>query len=172
MIQYQAYTVLTQADIKNYLRFWHRWAQRKAYFRMIFVLAVMFIALLTFTILWDGFSLAAFQKYSVFWGLFLGVVYVFYALHRIDAKRAQVLTKYSFLRIFRDDAIESILPDVYQRFEYAAVQSLCHQNHCWYLVMSVNTVIILPERSFTQGDPAAFGTFIAEKTGLEVKEIK
>ena len=32
-------------------------------------------------------------------------------------------------------------------------------------------VFILPERCFTQGDPAAFGRFMAEKTGLTVKEI-
>ena len=32
--------------------------------------------------------------------------------------------------------------------------------------------IVIPERCFIQGDPAAFGAFLAEKTGLEVKEIK
>ena len=31
---------------------------------------------------------------------------------------------------------------------------------------------ILPERSFTKGEPAAFGPYTAEKTGKEMKEIK
>lgn len=41
----------------------------------------------------------------------------------------------------------------------------------YYLFVSRNQPFIFPEHCFTQGDPAAFGAFISEKTGLEVKEV-
>lgn len=41
----------------------------------------------------------------------------------------------------------------------------------YYLFISRTQPFILPSHCFTQGDPAAFGAFLAEKTGLEVKEL-
>ena len=42
----------------------------------------------------------------------------------------------------------------------------------YYCYIAKKMAIVIPERCFIQGDPAAFGAFLAEKTGLEVKEIK
>ena len=57
-------------------------------------------------------------------------------------------------------------------FAYTAYCNLAYCRGTWYLYLNKRQAQILPERCFTQGDPAAFGAFIAEKTGLEVKEIK
>ena len=58
------------------------------------------------------------------------------------------------------------------KFAYSAFKELYHSEGAYYLYIDKAHAVVLPERCFTQGDPAAFGPFIAEKTGLEVKEIK
>ena len=58
------------------------------------------------------------------------------------------------------------------KFAYSAFKELYHSEGAYYMYIDKAHAAVLPERCFTQGDPAAFGPFIAEKTGLEVKEIK
>ena len=57
-------------------------------------------------------------------------------------------------------------------FGYDAYCDLVHYRDTYYLYIDKRKAQIVPERCFTQGDPAAFGRFMAEKTGLTVKEIK
>ena len=57
-------------------------------------------------------------------------------------------------------------------YEYGAIENAYHYNDAYYLFINRQQALVIPERCFTQGEPAAFGAFIAEKTGLEVKEIK
>ena len=56
-------------------------------------------------------------------------------------------------------------------FGYDAYCDLVHYRDTYYLYIDKRKAQIVPERCFTQGDPAAFGSFMAEKTGLTVKEI-
>ena len=57
-------------------------------------------------------------------------------------------------------------------YTWNAFQELYHSGRAYYLYIDRAHAIVLPERSFTLGEPAAFGPFVAEKTGLEMKEIK
>ena len=57
-------------------------------------------------------------------------------------------------------------------YTWAAFRELYHSKGVYYLFIDANHAMILPERSFTQGEPAAFGPYMAEKTGQEMKEIK
>ena len=57
-------------------------------------------------------------------------------------------------------------------YTWSAFQELYHSKGVYYLYIDRLHAMILPERSFTQGEPAAFGPYIAEKTGQEMKEIK
>ena len=57
-------------------------------------------------------------------------------------------------------------------YQYGAFDSLYHGKGAFYLYLNRQQALVIPERCFTQGEPAAFGAFLAEKTGLEVKEIK
>ena len=56
-------------------------------------------------------------------------------------------------------------------FGYDAYCDLVHYRDTYYLYIDKRKAQIVPERCFTQGDPAAFGAFLTEKTGLTVKEI-
>ncbi len=57
-------------------------------------------------------------------------------------------------------------------YQYGAFDSLYHEKGAYYLYLNRQQALVIPERCFTQGDPAAFGPFLTEKTGLEIKEIK
>ena len=57
-------------------------------------------------------------------------------------------------------------------YQYGAFDSLYHGVGAFYLYLNRQQALVIPERCFTQGDPAAFGAFLAGKTGLEVREIK
>ena len=57
-------------------------------------------------------------------------------------------------------------------YQYGAFDSLYHGEGAFYLYLNRQQALVIPERCFTQGDPAAFGAFLAGKTGLEVREIK
>ncbi len=55
---------------------------------------------------------------------------------------------------------------------YSAICDIVHCRDTYFLYVNKRRATILPERCFTEGDPAAFGAFLAEKTGLKLKEIK
>ena len=73
---------------------------------------------------------------------------------------------------FNDDEVLTGADHMSGRYAYTAFRELYRSRDAYYLYIDKGHAVILPERCFTQGDPAAFGRFIAEKTGLEVKEIK
>ena len=55
---------------------------------------------------------------------------------------------------------------------YSWIKRITHGLGIYLLWHSRTQFVTLPERCFTEGDPAAFGSFIEEKTGLKLKEIK
>lgn len=58
------------------------------------------------------------------------------------------------------------------QYDYSAFEQLYHYRGGYYLYINRQTALLIPERCYTQGDPAAFGSFISEKTGLQVEEVK
>ena len=73
---------------------------------------------------------------------------------------------------FRDSGVETGTESAVKIHTYFAFSELCHSGRTYYLYVDRAHAFVLPERCFTQGEPAAFGPFIAEKTGLKMKEIK
>ena len=56
-------------------------------------------------------------------------------------------------------------------YQYSGFDSVYHSHGAYYLFINRQQALVIPERCFVEGDPAAFGAFLAEKTGLEVKEL-
>lgn len=54
---------------------------------------------------------------------------------------------------------------------YAAFTKLVEDRKRYFLFVQKHAAYILPKSDFTEGDPAEFGAFIAEKTGLKVKRV-
>ncbi len=50
-----------------------------------------------------------------------------------------------------------------------AIESVYCWRNCYFLYLDKQRLQILPFRDFTEGDPASFGAFISEKTGLPVQ---
>ena len=167
--RFKTSTVLSEAEYKAFVHLVRHVVNRKAYVRYICLLAIEFILLLFLTIWSEGLSLAGFQRYWLLWGLFTGMVFSLYAQIRVSYRDYRVVQNVRFERAFYDDAFESIQEHVYQRIEYAAIISIYHGKGC-YFFMSKFINVILPERCFVEGDPAAFGAFLEEKTGLKVKK--
>ena len=56
--------------------------------------------------------------------------------------------------------------------QYSAFLRLTENRKYFFLFIQKHSAYMLPKDQFTQGDPAEFGVFIAEKTGLEIKRVK
>lgn len=83
---------------------------------------------------------------------------------------------------FEENGISFSTGEDTERYAYAEISEVLHSdaNLSYYLFLEHEDgelgrqrfSFIFPERCFTQGEPAAFGPFMADKTGLQVKEIK
>ena len=75
---------------------------------------------------------------------------------------------------FSEEQFECTARNVKAQYNYGAIRELWYSksHSTFYLFMDKKSAIIVPERCFTQGDPAAFSAFLSGKTGLEVKEMK
>ena len=74
--------------------------------------------------------------------------------------------------LFGESGVRTGTGEATSIYTWPAFRELYHSKGVYYLFIDTNHAMILPERSFTQGEPAAFGPWIAEKTGKEMKEIK
>ena len=59
-----------------------------------------------------------------------------------------------------------------KRTRYEDVTGLFHSGDAWFVTLDNSRGYIFTQRGFVEGDSAAFGAFLEEKTGLEMKEIK
>ena len=71
--------------------------------------------------------------------------------------------------MFEEDGIRR---DSGERFRYEDVTGLFHSGDAWFVTLKNSRGYIFTLRGFVEGDPAAFGAWIADKTGLVMKEIK
>ena len=171
-MRFEVSSDLNQKDLKNYSHLWRFGVKRADTMRYLALIVILFILTLFLTISAEGTILDGMRRFSVIWALVIASAWSYYAQIRISDRGLGVLLRTKPLRIFTDEAIESVLTNAYQRFSYSTVSAVYHSKGTYYLLLTLNTVMILPERCFTQGDPAAFGAFVTEKTGLEIKEIK
>lgn len=100
-------------------------------------------------------------------------VAVVFLLPRIQAySMAKIYRKLGTTEmIFGDDQVWVQNTSVNAQYQYSAFLSVYHGKDAFYLYIYRQQAILIPERCFTEGDPANFGAFISEKTGLECKEI-
>ena len=56
-------------------------------------------------------------------------------------------------------------------YSYQAFQDIVRYRQTYYLYIDKRKAMIVPERCFTEGDPAAFGVFLKQKTGITIRDI-
>ena len=167
-------------DLLCFHRFYRRtYEKRQVVFRLFWLIVIALCALYLLrqfflypqigVIRWLGLI------YSV-WA-FCFIVYLLFVRDRFRAKKVLKERKEKSGDVFvsfEDEEICSTAKSAKAQYRYETIEAIwrSRSHSTYYLVLGRRDVIILPERCFTQGDPAAFGAFIAGKTGLEVKEIK
>ena len=171
------FEVKTELDKKDFLAFYR--LNQKAHARFAYILgrvfsvaAVVLLIVLTGVIavyrLWDDMEVirpfGLFALVLIAWPL----VNHFLVSQMYKANSSVLKGDYRF----GDDEVQADMNHMSGQYGYSAFCELWHSQGVYYLYIDKGHAFILPERCFTQGDPAAFGRFIAEKTGIEVKEIK
>lgn len=83
---------------------------------------------------------------------------------------------------FEENGISLSSGEETERYGYGEISEVLHSSAdmAYYLFLehedgdlgSQRFSFIFPERCFSRGEPTAFGSFMSEKTGLEVTEIK
>ena len=93
---------------------------------------------------------------------------------RITAKISQKMylknTGTQYVTI-NDEGIFSVNKKTEEKYFFSGICAIYHGGDTYFLLIDKNHAIVLPERSFTWGDPDDLAAFITEKTGLEIKEI-
>ena len=108
--------------------------------------------------------------YYVLMLVFLAIYYVFRevrvrgTLKSLGAQGVITLTA-------DDDAMHAKAAALSSDYSYRAFQDIVHFKQSYYLYIDKRKAMIVPERCFTEGDPAAFGAFIGQKTGLKIRNI-
>ena len=129
---------------------------------------VQLSVLIVYYRMWTDRALMLRMGLLVLFLLMLPLVQRFTAAQAYRANRSLLNAWYRF----EDEQIEAGFESMSAQYAYSAFTSLYHSRGIYYLYVDKGHAFVLPERCFTHGDPAAFGKFIAEKTGLEMKEIK
>ena len=172
-MRFEVKTELTKQDFQAYYKL-----NNKVHARLPFlfgkggtILAVITTVVLTVLMaafrLWKTDAMLPYMIYLVFL-IALPLVNLFTMTQMYKANSSGIKGEYRF----GDEEVQQKLDDMDGKFAYSAFKELYHSGAAYYLYIDKAHAIVLPERCFTQGDPAAFGSFIAGKTGLEVKEIK
>lgn len=82
------------------------------------------------------------------------------------------LTAQGVITLTADDAGMHAKADALSSdYSYQAFQDIARYKGACYLYIDKRKAMIVPDRCFTRGDPAAFGAFMEEKTGLKIRDI-
>ena len=172
-MEYTVYCEFDRKDIIQYESLIKRLRFRTFYLVMHIVVAVVLTGLLALTL-----YLAVQQTLSgeiLIRVLLLFLLVGFWFLtreNRIRMALAGHKKTGSFTIGFTQEHVTIGTEEKKEAFPYDQFTELCRFRGSYYLFVDKNKPFILPERCFVEGDPAAFGAFLAEKTGLEIKEIK
>ena len=169
----------TEEDLIWYTRLYRRIRQKlllalRVFFQIAFVLAGLFF--LNRYIFWLRLG------YNAVWALLYAVAVLGFFVYSLFQLRIRVKKTIKNRKenagdvkaFFSEEQFECGAKNVQAQYSYDAIKEIWYSKSraTFYLFTGGKSAIIVPERCFTQGEPAAFGAFLAEKTGLEVKEIK
>ena len=173
-MKFEVKTDLTKQDFQSYYQLNQKVHAPAAFMVNKYggIVGVIFAVVLTIVILvyrlWTSKSVMI--PYCIFMALLIALPFVNrWLLNRMyEASRKSLKAEYRAT----DSGVESTTETSKNVYTWFAFCELYHSGAYYYLYVDKAHAIVLPERSFTQGDPAAFGPFVEEKTGLKFKEIK
>lgn len=170
---YRAELDYSLKDMRQFDKLHQRFRIRWAYIvrRIEFFIALLMLAGAGGLLLWyrvtNTVILRVYGAVVIFFALWfaLNEFRLFSALKTIRAHGVIMLTA-------DDSCIHTEAENLTTQISYQGICDIVHCKETFYLYIDKRNAQILPERCFTEGDPAAFGAFIEQKTGLKIKEFK
>ena len=170
------FQIVLDYERKDFVQFYS--FHRRLRYRLLYAIMNASIVLLLGVMIYLGIRLAVLRAWSgeilVRWLLVVALLAAWALLNRAKLTGAWKMQKEAgpVTLSFEEDLVRTESKNIREEIRYNVFIELYHEKNAYYLYTQKRRAMILPERCFTQGDPAAFGDFIAEKTGLEIKEIK
>ena len=172
-MQYRAELNYTLKDMRQFEKIHQKLRSRAA-----FVAARILLIVATLMVVGAGAALLyyrAFDAEMIRLYLLLVVLYAFWLVMREIRVRAALksLNAQGCITLTADEeCMRAEAEALSTAIGYDGFCDLVHSGDTYYFYIDKRKAQILPERCFTEGDPAAFGAFIEQKTGLKIKEIK
>ena len=163
----------TKQDVTSFYRLHKKLRYRVLYIILdvIVAIGVLLIAasavILLYLRAWSG----ELTRYFVVLAIVL-MAWVFFNAYRKTAALKSMNGKGCVSMTATEEGIHVSSGSMSSDFGYDSFSDLVHSRDAYYLYVDKRRASIVPERCFVEGDPAAFGRFMEEKTGLKMKEIK
>lgn len=171
-----AFKVIVERTKQDFLQF-HR-LHKKLHYKVFYLIVNIVVVLLIAVLLAGAVFLSVYGLWSatlIRHYVFLSILFPLWALvGRFNAWTAfrNQLQAGPLTMEFADVEVRVFADRMKEQYAYSAFRELVHWRETYYLYVDKKHCILLPERCFKEGDPAAFSGFIAAKTGLEIKELK
>ena len=96
---------------------------------------------------------------------------LFYYTRRANRSRKMMVKegKLSFFIELREDSFGELTGMHKSEYQYSAVESVIFWKDCWFLFLDERHCHILPLANLTHGDAGALASFLAEKTGKQIR---
>ena len=185
-MQFRAELIYTPRDMRQYNQL-HRLFRRKRLYVLVRVLFVFVIVVLfgtgTAMVLSRITNMVILQREhqtlaEMFWrylGILLSFAF-FFLLDKIRMRNAMKALieqgRENIKYTVNDDGVAIKGRGYTSAYEFSSFCDLVLYKDTFYLYSNKNSAIIIPKRSFTEGDCEAFGPYLEQKTGLKIKELK
>ena len=172
-MEYSIYCQFNRKDLAQYMSFIRRLRYRKLYTAMYVIVGIV-LGLVAILTVYMGLQQKMTREMVLRVVLLFALagLWLFSNELRIGMAMKGHKTTGPFTMRFTEEHIIHEMGETRMEWSYEGFTELYRYRGAYYLFISRTQPFIFPDRCFTKGDPAAFGAFIAEKTGLEVKEIK
>ena len=172
-MQFRAEINYTMQDVRQFDTMHQKLRARvlRVIARVLMVLCFLVIAAAGALMIWWG---SITSRQIICYAFLLFMLVLWFVLKTL-ALRQKLKTLQSFGSVVfttNETTISEKAESLTSEYAYTAFCDIVHYKGCYYLYVNKQQAFMLPERCFTEGDPAAFGRFIEEKTGLKLKEIK
>lgn len=170
---YRAELNYTLDDMRRFEKLHQLFRSRALYIvlQVVMIVGIVLVigagGLLLYFRAWDGEML----RYYVFL-LVLFVLYFVLRELRVRTSLKSLSAQGTIVVTADDSGLHAAAKTMHSDFAYAGFCDVVHYKDSYYLYLDKRKAQIIPERCFVEGDPAAFGVFLEQKTGLKIKEIK
>ena len=173
-MRFRAELKYTPEDMRRYDRVYKKMRYRALVpvmdVLLVLLLLSLFAGYVLLDLVWHRWTDELTRYYLIF--LVLLLVWVFLDLYRHSATSKALNRQGPAVLTADESGLRVTAGGIQSDYEYAAFTALAHGKDAYYLYIDKTRAVMIPERCFTEGDPATFGAYIEQRTGLKTKEIK